>query len=130
MAEQRGDGRVVWFEIPVADLERAARFYRGLFGWELEPFREYDADYWLIRGCGEGVNGALCLRPEQAGAAGGTMLYLQVEKLDAAIEAASRLDGAQSLRPRLITKSAGSYAWIRDTEGNTIGLWSPEQSVR
>ena len=37
-------GRVVHFEIPFDDKERAKRFYSGVFGWQLDAMPGFD-DY-------------------------------------------------------------------------------------
>ena len=37
-------GRVVRFEIPFDDAERAMSFYRGLFGWDLQTLPVSSAD--------------------------------------------------------------------------------------
>ena len=38
---------IVWFEIPADNLERAKKFYGGLFGWKINPFPGM-ADYQHI----------------------------------------------------------------------------------
>src|SRR5215467_13015269 len=30
---------VVWFNVPADDIKRAQKFYSGLFGWKIAPFR-------------------------------------------------------------------------------------------
>ena len=42
------DHTVVHFEIPADDPERAAKFYRELFGWEIKHMGG-PMDYWLVR---------------------------------------------------------------------------------
>jgi catechol 2,3-dioxygenase-like lactoylglutathione lyase family enzyme len=52
--------KVVYFEIPVDDPDRAAGFYRDALGWAISRFG--DEPYWLVRaGADEepGANGAL-----------------------------------------------------------------------
>ena len=39
--------KIVHFEIPADDTERAKKFYSELFGWKIEPF-ENSSEYWLI----------------------------------------------------------------------------------
>jgi predicted enzyme related to lactoylglutathione lyase len=53
--------RVIWFEIPADDPERAAKFYEDVFGWEVEKW-EGPFDYWLIKTGPEeepGIHGAI-----------------------------------------------------------------------
>ena len=47
--------KVVYFEIPVDDPDRAAGFYRDALGWEISRFG--DEPYWLVR-AGEARNRA------------------------------------------------------------------------
>lgn len=35
-------GKIVWFELPVADVERAKAFYGEMFGWRFERFSEFE----------------------------------------------------------------------------------------
>ena len=53
--------RVVHFEIPVDNPDRAVKFYTDVFGWKIEKW-EGPIDYWLITTGEEnepGINGAL-----------------------------------------------------------------------
>lgn len=43
----RPASRIVWFEIPADDPERARKFYSSLFGWNIKLFPGM-ADYWHI----------------------------------------------------------------------------------
>jgi uncharacterized protein len=55
--------KVVRFEIPVDDPDRAAGFYRDALGWEIS--RSGDELYWLVRAGADkepGANGALAGR--------------------------------------------------------------------
>jgi predicted enzyme related to lactoylglutathione lyase len=48
--------RVIHFEIPVDDLERAASFYKEVFGWKIEKWPG-TTDYWLVTTGVEGQPG-------------------------------------------------------------------------
>ncbi len=53
--------RVIWFEIPAYNRERAAKFYEDVFGWKVEKW-EGPFDYWLVTTGEEGepgINGAI-----------------------------------------------------------------------
>ena len=66
------DHTIVHFEIPANDPERAAKFYRELFGWNISKWTSDGApDYWMVstvptdaRGMPTrpGVNGGLLRR--------------------------------------------------------------------
>lgn len=115
---------IVWFDIPVTNLERAAGFYGALFRWTFEPFVEYSADYWIIRDSDQSVDGALVL-DETANTEGrGVVIFVEVESLDSSLQRAEEL-GARIVRPpKLITEEAGAFAVLADPDGNPIGLWS------
>ena len=46
-ARLRAMGRVVHFEIHADDPERAVKFYRGVFGWDVTKW-DGPVDYWLV----------------------------------------------------------------------------------
>jgi len=119
---------VVWFEIPVRNLEKAANFYGGLFGWRFDPFDEYDKNYWTIAGKRRGIGGALVLCDKEKGTrVDGCILFIGVECLGTALERALALGGEIETKAQQITPSAGYFATIRDVDGNMIGLWSKRE---
>ena len=80
--------RVVHFEIHAADPERAAQFYRSVFGWEITKWGG-PADYWLCStgpADSPGINGGLLLRrgpaPSEGQAVNAFVCTLQVDQLD------------------------------------------------
>lgn len=115
--------KVVHFEIPVDDRERALTFYRTALDWEITGFG--DQPYWLVQaGADEepGANGALLMRGDVHEH---PVLVVGVADLD---EALGRVQGAggQVLHPKMPIPGVGWSAYIRDSEGNTIGLFQPE----
>lgn len=115
-----------WFEIPVADLTRAMRFYEtmtgrklrreafGAPGEELAVFEVDDAD---------GVNGALLASPHARPAAEGTTVYLnaapRIDDWLARVEPA----GGRIMTPKTaLPPGMGFFAHILDSEGNRVGL--------
>lgn len=40
-------GRVIHFELPVSDPERAAVFYKAVFGWKFEKWPG-PMEYWMV----------------------------------------------------------------------------------
>ena len=56
--------RVIHFEIPVDDADRAIAFYKNAFGWKIEKWPG-PMDYWLVNTGDEkapGINGAMMKR--------------------------------------------------------------------
>src|SRR5262249_61118952 len=64
------DHTVVHFEIPADDPERATKFYRELFGWDIQKFAaDGGPEYWLVRTVPADAPG----RPTRPGVNGGAV---------------------------------------------------------
>lgn len=123
--------RVVHFEIPVDDLERAKRFYAKNFGWALHQLGPEMGNYVLVQtGPSDGsgtprdrgfINGALMTRDA---AAAGPVLVIAVDNADTAIERVKG-SGGLLLGEILAIAGVGRYARLKDSEGNVIGLLEP-----
>jgi predicted enzyme related to lactoylglutathione lyase len=118
--------RVVHFEVPIDDPDRAGAFYQAVFDWT--PNRWGPVDYWPLAtdgGPGPGAEGALTLR---SAAPEGVVVYVGVEDIDAArgrVEAA----GGTLLGEKMPIPGIGWTAHVRDTEGNLVGLFESDESV-
>ena len=126
--------RVVHFEIYAADPERAAAFYRNVFGWKIEEWvvpgvRIPDENrYWLVTtGPDEeaGINGGLLFRrgpePQERQAINAFVCTIEVDELDGYLEKAQKA-GAQVDVPKMPVKGIGWIAYCKDTEGNLFGM--------
>jgi predicted enzyme related to lactoylglutathione lyase len=122
-----------WFEIPVEDIQRAAAFYERLLGASirvLDLTEQLGSMIGMLPDRG-GVGGAL-VQNSQHGyvpSSTGTLVYLVVDgDLDQALERASAA-GGQVLLPKtpLGADSGGGFtAWVADSEGNRVGVFSSE----
>ena len=122
--------KVIFFEIPADNLERARKFYGTVFGWKMNeiPQMNYtqigtvEADVLGVRG-----------KPKEPGAINGGMLqrhdsvkspviYINVKNID---EAAATLEqnGGKVIQPKAPVGNFGFAAYFSDTEGNVVGLW-------
>ncbi len=115
-----------WFEIPVADIDRAQRFYETLLSRSMR--REQMGPQTLaVFEYGDGIGGAL-LQSAAAPKPGtdGALVYLNAKpSLDAVLSRAREL-GATVLQDKLeLPRDIGFIAQIVDSEGNRIGLHSP-----
>lgn len=114
----------VWFEIPVADMPRAIRFYETLFQASLirESGGPVDMAIFPRRDEG-GTTGCLAQSDFMHPGEGGTVVYLnadpQLDTVLARVEAA----GGEVLVPRTeLPDDIGCFAVFRDSEGNRVGL--------
>lgn len=120
-------GRVVHFEIPYDDGQRARSFYRDAFGWDLQEIPEMD--YTMVSSGPTGEQG-----PTEPGYIGGGMLdrstspapgpviVIDVDDIDAALEKIVKLGGSMVVG-RTPVADMGFSAYFTDSEGNVIGLW-------
>jgi predicted enzyme related to lactoylglutathione lyase len=111
---------VAWFEIPVSDLERAARFYAAVFGKPLIRERVDGYDMAMFAGA-DGPEGALVKGDVYVPGKAGPILYFRVADIDA-VMARANAAGGRTLYAR---KDIGPNGWVaefEDSEGNRIAL--------
>ena len=112
-------GTVAWIEFRVSDLHRAEIFYKRLFNWELQPV---GPDYLLIVNKGVEIGGI-----ERTDATRlpylGSRIYIYVEDLKLSYALALASGATTEIKPKEIPDS-GSFAVVRDPDGNSIGLYS------
>lgn len=119
--------RVVHFEIPADDVERAREFYRAAFDWQMQPVPEMG--YTLVQTTPIDEQG----RPTEPGAINGGLLErhdplstvvitIDVDDIDATLKTVEDL-GATVVRQRTAVGDMGHVAYFRDPEGNVVGLW-------
>lgn len=118
--------KVVHFEIPVDDPERAAAFYDEVLGWTATRYGQ--EPYWLVR-AGEdeepGASGALVGREELHQA---PVVIAGVSDIDDVLGRVQKAGGAviQGKRP---IPGMGWSAYIRDPEGNTVGFFQQDSGA-
>ena len=117
-------GKLTNFEIYGDDPETLAAFYRELLGWRIE--RAEGVDYWRIGidgGAAPLDAGGIARRPSFAQT--GWMTFVQVEALDAALEAVTRLGGA-ILKGRTAVPRTAWHAVVADPAGNAFMIWESD----
>lgn len=115
-----------WFEIPVADMDRAVRFYEALTGQSLKreafggPGQElavFPADN------DDDVHGALFKGPAMQPAAHGTLVYLNAgETLEPWLSRVETAGGRVVVPKVTLPDGMGCFAHIIDSEGNRVGI--------
>ena len=119
--------KVVHFEIPFENKQRAMKFYTECFGWRLTdmPQMSYvlantiDVDDRQMPKEPGAINGGLFQRPAEAP---NPTLYVGVSSVDSALTKVQAA-GGRVVTPRTPIPGLGAYARIADTEGNVIGLF-------
>jgi predicted enzyme related to lactoylglutathione lyase len=119
--------RVVHFEIPIDNPDRATAFYRDAFGWEINAWGG-PMDYWLATtgtAPDPGIDGALTRRTAETPGFG---LALGVDDLATAV-AKVRTAGGAVVRERDPIPGVGWLAAVTDTEGNTLSLMQDDPAA-
>ncbi len=117
--------RVIHFELPVDDADRAVNFYRSVFGWEINKW-DGPMDYWLIKAGDQGepgIDGALTRRSEGFRS---TVNTIGVESIDEAL-AKIEASGGKILMAKDMVPGVGWLAYAQDTEGNNFGVIQMDQ---
>ena len=120
--------RVVHFELPADDPERAIAFYENAFGWKFNKW-EGPMEYWLISTGPEsepGIDGGLARRSDPATGTENTIDVASVDEAVTRIEA----NGGKVLRPKSAVPGVGWLAYCQDTEGNTFGIMQDDPDAK
>ena len=118
---------VVYFEIPVNDIDRAIKFYTFVFNFEFDkeiidknemalfPFAEENS----------GISGALAKGEIYKPTKDGVVIYFKTENIDETLTLATS-NGGQMLYPKT-DNGIGFVAEFEDTEGNRIALYQAKE---
>lgn len=112
--------KIVNFHLPADDVERAAKFYREVFGWEFVPFPDSPVPYFVHEPSGDGGPGipaAITQRQEIVKAPTPT---IEVDQIDQAMLDIA-MKGGQQGRVQEIP-GLGRFGYAIDSEGNIIAL--------
>jgi predicted enzyme related to lactoylglutathione lyase len=120
--------RVIHFELPADNPERAVDFYKKIFGW---TFHKWDGpqEYWLVstgQDTEPGINGGL-MRRQYPGA--GTCNTIDVASLDQAVASVAQ-HGGKTVVPKMAIPGVGHLAYCSDTEGNVFGLMQADKTAK
>jgi uncharacterized protein len=119
-------GRVVHFEIPFDDGDRARAFYRDVFGWDVNALPEMDYTMVSTGPSDDGppsepgfINGGMLQRGAPVG---GPVLTVEVDDIDASLHHIETLGGT-TVQAKVAVADTGFAAYFKDPEGNVMGLW-------
>jgi predicted enzyme related to lactoylglutathione lyase len=126
--------RVVHFEIHATNPEVLVTFYTGLFGWKLSRWSEMP--YWMVETGAEGdpgINGGLLQRmgpaPAEGQAVNAFVCTVEVPSLDDFFGRALELGGSVAV-PKMAIPGVGWLAYVKDPDGNILGLMQTDPSAK
>lgn len=115
----------VHVELQTQDAEKAKKFYKSLFSWELDELpMGQGGTYTMIR-VGEGTGGGIMKNPVP-NAPSHWLAYVLVNDVAAATKKAREL-GATVLRDRTEVPNFGWFSVISDPTGAVLGLWQAKE---
>ena len=125
--------KVVHFEIPADDLDRAKSFYGSVFGWDLQTMPmpgggEYTSvvttpvdEQTQVPTDPGAINGGLFQRSENLDLSS-PVITIDVDAIDDAL-AQVEASGGTVVTPRTAIEGMGAFAYFKDPDGNVLGLW-------
>jgi predicted enzyme related to lactoylglutathione lyase len=119
--------RVIHFEIPASDPERASAFYQKVFGWKIEKWPG-PTEYWLVTTGAEGtpgINGGLMKNTDVKT----TTNTIGVESVGGAVDAVKKA-GGKLIVPKTAIPTVGYFAYLQDTEGNLFGVMQADKNAK
>lgn len=125
-------GRIVHFEIPFDDGERARSFYRDAFGWQISEMPELDYTIVTTGPVGDDgvstepgyINGGMMQRSQVSA----PVVTIDVDDIDAALAKVESL-GGRTVEDKSPVGDMGFAAYFSDSEGNVIGLWQTARGL-
>ncbi|MEO5625068.1 MAG: VOC family protein [Dokdonella sp.] len=124
MSEQNSaNNRVVWCDIPVADIERAMTFYRAVLAIKVDRM-DFDGMSFAILEHEKGNGGCLIPHAGYTGCTDGPLIYLNVDgRIRAAVAQVEQLGGKviEAIHP---IGPHGIRAIVLDSEGTRVALHS------
>jgi predicted enzyme related to lactoylglutathione lyase len=107
-------GSITFVEIPVRDLNHAADFYAGVFGWSFE--HDDVATSWFFTTPGGGPMGAITT--DRPAARDGLRIAVAVDDVSAATRRAIALGGGTAETDRSLSSDVGEFRLLIDPDGN------------
>jgi predicted enzyme related to lactoylglutathione lyase len=118
--------KVIHFEISAQDTQRAVKFYKDSFGWEINKYGPMD--YWLVKAGDDkeiGINGAI----NGEGNFKGTINTISVRSYEDAVKKIVKA-GGKVLSPKNAVPRIGYMSYCQDTEGNVFGIMQTDPSAK
>lgn len=114
---------VVYFEIPVTDIDRAIKFYKDVFHFDFDKEDIDNNKMALFPFVDEnsGISGALAKGEIYKPTKNGVVIYFKTENIDESLKLATS-NGGKILYPKT-DNGIGFVAEFEDSEGNRIALY-------
>lgn len=122
---------IVHFEIPFENKDRAMKFYKEVFQWEIQDMPEMnyvitrtapvDEKFMPIKP--GAINGGMMKRSDKIKS---PVITIDVKNIDQAMKEIEK-SGGKVIEKKLDIGDMGYASYFKDTEGNIIGLWQSKK---
>lgn len=114
---------VVYFEIPVSDMNRAINFYSSVFGFDFtkDNIHGNEMAFFPLNPSLQGITGGLAKGEIYKPTKEGVLIYFFTQDIDQTLAKVLELGGSV-LFPKTRAGEYGFVAEFQDSEGNRIGL--------
>lgn len=119
-----------FFEIQSENPERAAAFYRNVFGWRINKDETMPIEYWRIET--GSIQGAILMRPAEISPMSGTNAFccsVEVENFDATADKILSLGGTVALEKMAVAGRCWQGYFI-DLDGNVFGIFEIDEDAK
>jgi uncharacterized protein len=133
--------RISHFEIQADNPERAAKFYRELFGWDIKEWivsgfeAEDENRRWLVTIGSEtepSINGGILFRrgpaPGEGQPVNAYVCTISVTDIDESVDKMLKAGGSIAL-PKAAVTGVGWVVYCKDLEGNIFGMMQEDWSA-
>ncbi|MFY7665153.1 VOC family protein [Flavobacterium sp.] len=116
---------VGWFDINVANLDRAKKFYETVFNVKLTdaPIKWGKQSFFPFSPESQDISGALVEKADFVPSSNNTIVYFETEEITA-VEQKVEAAGGKVIQPKMNIGEFGFISIFIDTEGNVVGLHS------
>lgn len=126
-------GRVVHFEVPYDDADRARAFYSEVFDWDIRPVPDFQYNFVQT---GPVEDSGIPTDPgyigggmfQRQGDLGTPVITIDVDDMTEALNAVNEHGGTTVGEPQQVG-DMGIAAYFKDSEGNLMGLWQSLSST-
>jgi uncharacterized protein len=121
--------KVMHFEIPADNMERAQKFYHEVFGWKVNPVpnMEYtvmhtvEVDEKMMPKESGAINGGIMKKSKEIK---NPVITIVVKNMDEAMKKLKE-HGGKLFKEKMEVPGMGYAAYFKDSEGNIMGLFEP-----
>ena len=115
--------KLVHFEVPAKDAQRAKKFYASLFAWKFEDSNIPGVEYYMTKAGGDPGGAINPMDQKQR-----ILVYFDTEDIDASVRRVRELGGKAD--EKMPIPGDGWFSNCSDTEGNEFGLYKHDPTAQ